>query len=265
MSTMSLASNTAVLARRNFEHVRQIPEKLFDVTLQPLMFTLLFAYVFGGAIAVPNGSYHEYLIGGIFIQTLVFGVIGPGVAIASDLREGMVDRLRTLPIRRSAYLLGHAIAEWVTMLVALLVLTLAGLLVGWRIHTGVAEAIGGFALLGLFAMAMLWLGTTIGVGVRSPDAVQGIAFLVIFPLTFISNVFVPTAGLPSVLQTFAEWNPVSALVAAVRTLFGNPVASTAGAPWPLTHPVVASVIWSVLIIAVCVPLALNRYNARTTD
>jgi ABC-2 type transport system permease protein len=230
MSSITLASNAAVLARRNVEHVRQIPEKLLDVTVQPLMFTLLFAYVFGGAITVPNGSYHEYLVGGIFIQTLVFAVTGPGAAIANDLREGMVDRLRTLPIARSAYLLGHAIAEWVTMLLALLVLTLAGLLVGWRIHTGIAEAIGGFALLGLFAMAMLWLGTAIGVGVRSPDSVQGVMFVVIFPLTFISNAFVPTAGLPSVLKTIAQWSPVSALVAAVRTLFGNPVGSTAGAP-----------------------------------
>jgi ABC-2 type transport system permease protein len=265
MSTMTLASNAAVLARRNFEHVRQIPEKLLDVTIQPLMFTLLFAYVFGGSIAVPGGSYHEYLVGGIFIQTLVFAVIGPGTSIANDLREGMIDRLRTLPIRRSAYLLGHALAEWTTMLVALLVLTMAGLVVGWRIHTDPAEAVAGFALLGLVAMAMLWLGTTIGVGVRSPDAVQGIAFLIIFPLTFVSNAFVPTAGLPSVLQTFAQWNPISALVAAVRTLFGNPVATPAGSPWPLTHPVAASVIWCAVILAICVPLSLKLYNVRTSD
>jgi ABC-2 type transport system permease protein len=262
---MSLASNAAVLARRNFEHVRQIPEKLFDVTLQPLMFTLLFAYVFGSAIAVPQGSYREYLVGGIFIQTLVFGMSGPGAAIANDLREGMVDRLRTLPIRRSAYLLGHAIAEWATMLIALLVLTLTGLLVGWRIHTGVAEATGGFALLGLFAMAMLWLGTALGLSARSPDSVQGITFVVVFPLTFISNAFVPTAGLPSALRTFAGWNPVSALVAAVRTLFGNPVASTTGAPWPLAHPVIASVLWCLLIVAICFPLALKLYGVRTSD
>jgi ABC-type multidrug transport system permease subunit len=151
------------------------------------------------------------------------------------------------------------------MLLALTVLALSGLIVGWRIHTGVLEAAGGFALLGLFAMAMLWLGTAIGVSVRSPDAVQGIAFLVIFPLTFISNAFVPTDGLPSLLQTIAEWNPISALVAATRTLFGNPVALPADAPWPLDHPVVASVLWSVAILAISVPLAMNRYRARTAD
>jgi ABC-2 type transport system permease protein len=265
MSTMTLAADTLVLARRNVEHIRQIPEKLLDVTLQPLMFTLLFAYVFGGAIAVPGGNYHEYLIGGILIQTLAFGIMGPGVAIAGDLREGMVDRLRTLPIARSAYLLGHSAAEWAGLLLALVVLTLSGLLVGWRIHTGIGEALGGFGLLALFAMSMVWLGTAIGVSVRSPDAVQGIAFMVIFPLTFISNAFVPTAGLPQVLQTFADWNPVSALVAATRTLFGNPVLTAPDAPWPLQHPVIAGVGWSLLILAICVPLTMNRYNARTAD
>lgn len=266
MSAMTLAADTMVLARRNFEHTRQIPETLLAVTLQPLMFTLLFAYVFGGAIAVPGGGdYHEYLVGGILVQTLAFGMMGPGVAIATDLRDGMVDRLRTLPISRSAYLLGHALSEWAGMLVAIVVLTLSGLLVGWRIHTGIGETVAGFALLALFAMAMLWVGTAIGVSVRSPDAVQGIVFICIFPLSFISNAFVPTDGLPGVLQTIAGWNPVSALVSATRTLFGNPVATPSDAPWPLEHPVVAGIAWSLLILAACVPLTMNRYRARTSD
>lgn len=265
MSASTLAADSLILARRNFEHVRQIPEKLIDVTVQPIMFTLLFAYVFGGVIGIPGGSYHEYLVGGILVQTLTFGMMGPGTAIATDLREGMVDRLRTLPIARPAYLLGHVIAEWVAMLLAITILALSGLVVGWRIHTDVAHAAAGFGLLGLIAMAMLWLGTTIGLAVRSPDAVQGIAFLVVFPLTFVSNAFVPAAGLPGVLQTIAEWNPFSSLVAAVRTLFGNPVATPADAAWPLAHPVVAGVAWCVAILAVCVPLAMNRYRARTSD
>jgi ABC transporter DrrB family efflux protein len=264
-SATALAADTLTLARRNFEHVRQIPEKLIDVTIQPIMFTLLFAYVFGGVIAVSGGSYHEYLVGGILVQTLAFGMMGPGMAIATDLREGMVDRLRTLPIARSAYLLGHALAEWVALLIAITILALSGLVVGWRIHTDLLHAIAGFGLLGLVAMAMLWLGTVIGLSVRSPDAVQGIAFLVVFPLTFISNAFVPAEGLPSVLQTIAEWNPFSAIVAAVRTLFGNPVATPADAPWPLQHPVIAGTAWSVAVLVVCVPLAMNRYRARTAD
>ena len=265
MSATALAADSFTLARRNFEHVRQIPEKLIDVTIQPIMFTLLFAYVFGGVIGVPNGSYHEYLVGGILVQTLAFGMMGPGAAIATDLREGMVDRLRTLPIARSAYLLGHALAEWVALLVAITILALSGLIVGWRIHTDVLHALAGFGLLGLVAMAMLWFGTTIGLAVRSPDAVQGFAFLIVFPLTFISNAFVPAAGLPGVLQTVAEWNPFSAMVAAVRTLFGNPVATPADAAWPLEHPVVTALAWSLAILVICIPLAMNRYRARTSD
>lgn len=265
MSTATLAADSWTLARRNLEHVRQIPEKLIDVTLQPLMFTLLFAYVFGGVIGVEGGSYHEYLVGGILVQTVAFGMMGPGVSIATDLREGTVDRLRTLPIARSAYLLGHALAEWMALLVGITVLALSGLIVGWRIHTGLGEAVAGFGLLALFAMAMLWLGTAIGVSVRSPDAVQGIAFLIVFPLTFVSNAFVPADGLPSVLRTVAEWNPISALVAAVRTLFGNPVELPADPSWPLVHPVLAGTLWSLVILAVCVPLAMNRYRARTAD
>ncbi len=265
MSAAALASDSLVLARRNLEHVRQIPEKLIDVTVQPLMFTLLFAFVFGGVIDVPGGSYREYLVGGILVQTVAFGMMGPGMSIATDLREGVVDRLRTLPVARSAYLLGHAVAEWAALLVAITVLALSGLLVGWRIHTDVLHAVAGFGLLAVFALAMLWLGTLIGLSVRSPDAVQGFAFLVVFPLTFLSNAFVPADGLPGVLQTVAEYNPVSALVAATRTLFGNPVALPDGAPWPLQHPVLAGLGWSLLILAITVPLAMNRYRARTSD
>ena len=192
---------TLILARRNLEHVRQIPEKLLDVTLQPLMFVLLFAYVFGGVIAVPNGDYKEYLIGGILVQTLAFGIMGPGVSIASDLKEGMVDRLRSLPIRRSSYLTGHLMAELAAMTVAVAVLCCAGLVVGWRIHSSVPDAIAAFALLELFAFVMLWLGTLAGITARSTDAVSGIVFMTVFsepPYNQVLSVRfgAPMAGLP---------------------------------------------------------------------
>jgi ABC transporter DrrB family efflux protein len=257
-------SDSLALARRNLAHVRQIPEKLLDVTLQPLMFVLLFAYVFGGVIAVPHGSYREYLIAGILVQTLAFGIVGPATAIATDLKEGIVDRFLALPTTRIAFLLGHLIAELAATALAIAILVASGLVVGWRIHSDPAHAIAGFALLLVFAIAMLWLGTLIGLMVRSPDAVMGIAFAVVFPLTFLSNAFVPAEGLPAVLQWFAEWNPVSAVVAATRTLFGNPTAVPAGAPWPLQHPVAAAFAWSVAIAAVAIPLALRRYTARTS-
>ena len=264
LRTRWLVSDSLVLARRNLEHVRQIPEKLLDVTLQPIMFVLLFTYVFGGVIAVPDGDYTSYLIGGILVQSLAFGMMGPGVSIATDLGEGMVDRVRSLPTSRSAYLIGHFVAELAAAMVAIVVLSVTGLVVGWSIESSVAEAIGGFALLILFAAAMIWLGTLVGVMARTPDAVQGFAFMTVFPLTFLSNAFVPAEGLPDGLQTIAEWNPVSAVVAAVRTLFGNPTALPADAPWPLQHPVVAAVLWSVAILAVAAPLCVARFKRRTT-
>jgi ABC-2 type transport system permease protein len=256
-------SDSLVLARRNLSHVRQIPEKLIDVTIQPLMFVLLFAYVFGGAIAVPGGSYHEYLMGGIFVQTLTFGVMGPAMSMATDLGEGVLDRFRSLPMARSAFLVGHVLAEFAAALLGLTVMTIAGFIVGWRIHADVPHAIAGFGLLALLAFTMLWLGMLLGSVVRSPDAAQGIVFIVIFPLTFVANAFVPTGTLPSVLQHVANWNPVSALAAGIRTLFGNPTATPAGAPWPLQHPVASSFIWCALLLAVTVPLAIAAYRRRT--
>jgi ABC-2 type transport system permease protein len=258
-------SDSLVLARRNLSHVRQIPEKLIDVTIQPLMFVLLFAYVFGGAIAVPGGNYHEYLMGGIFIQTLTFGVMGPAMSMANDLTEGVLDRLRSLPMARSAFLVGHVIAEFAASLLGLTVMTIAGLIVGWGIHSDVPHAIAGFGLLALVAFTMLWLGMLLGSLVRSADAAQGIVFIVIFPLTFIANAFVPNGTLPNLLQHISDWNPISALAAGVRTLFGNPTATPDGAAWPLQHPVVASLIWCAVLLAVTVPLAIAVYRRRTED
>lgn len=260
-----LIADSAVIAMRSFAHIRQIPEKLFDVTLQPLMFVLLFAFVFGGVIAIPGGGdYHEYLIGGILVQTLVFGLMGPGVSIATDLGEGVLDRFRSLPMLRPAYLLGHLTAEFASTVLAITIMVLTGLVIGWGIHSDPVEALGGFALMGLLGATMLWLGTLIGVLARSPDVVQGIAFLVVFPLTFVSSTFVPVTGLPSGLREFAEFNPISCWAAAVRTLFGNPTATPPDTSWPLQHPVLASVLWCVAILAVVAPATLRAYRSRTT-
>lgn len=259
-----LLADSLVFARRNIEHIRQIPEKLLDVTIQPLMFVLLFAYVFGGAIDV-GGSYREYLIGGILVQSIAFGMIGPASSIATDLTEGVVDRFRTLPTNRAAYLLGHFVAELAGMVLAMAVLVGTGLLVGWRTHTGILEVGGAFLLLVGFASAMVWLGTWIGMLVRSPDAVMGIAFVVVFPLTFVSNAFVPIASMPDALQWVASWNPMSAMVAAVRELFGNPAAPIAKDVWPMEHPVAAASVYCALLLAAAVPLALRRFRTRTAD
>ena len=260
-----LVRHTWVFARRNLEHTRQIPEKLLDVTIQPLMFVLLFAFVFGGAINVKGSNYREYLIGGILIQSLAFGLMGPGMAIATDLTEGVIDRFRSLPTSRFAYLLGHYLAELAGMVLAITVLLTTGFIVGWRTHTSVGHAALALLLLLAFGSAMIWIGTWVGMMVRSPDAVQGVAFTLVFPLTFLSNAFVPLETLPNALQWVAAWNPVSVMVAAVRELFGNQAVPLTKNVWPLHHPVVSAWMYCAVILAVAVPGALRRYSTRTAD
>ena len=254
-----------VFARRNVEHIRQLPEKLLDVTLQPLMFVILFAYVFGGAIAVDGGSYREYLIAGILVQTLTFGLVGPATSIATDLTEGVVDRFRSLPVGRASYLVGHYLAELAGMVVSATVLLLAGLLVGWRVHASALDLLAVVVLLGLFASAMVWLGTWIGLKVRTPDAVMGVAFTAVFPLTFVSSAFVPVESLPNVLQWVASLNPISVVIAAVRELFGNPAGPVVKDVWPMEHPVAAAFLYCAALVALAVPLVLRQFARRTTD
>ena len=251
-----------LVARRNLTHVRHVPEKLIDVTLQPLMFVALFAYVFGNAIHVPGGDYREYLMAGIFVQTLAFGVMGTAVGMADDLGKGVVDRFRSLPMARSAVLAGRTLADMASSLLPVAVLTGTGLLVGWTVHASVASVAAGFALLLLFAYAMTWVGVLLGVLVRSADAAQGVVFVAMFPLTFLANTFVATRDLPAGLRAIAEWNPLSAVVAAVRELWGNPAGLTGDVAWPLAHPVGVALGWCAAILLVAVPLAVRGYRAR---
>jgi ABC-2 type transport system permease protein len=259
-----LAADSLVIARRSLAHIRQIPEKLLDVTVQPLMFVVLFAFVFGNVIAIPDGNYRNYLIGGILVQTLAFGIFGPATSMATDLREGILDRFRSLPMHRSAFLVGHLIAEFAASVLAIVVMVASGLIVGWRIESDAASAAAAFGLLALLAVTMLWLGTLLGVVARSPDVVTGIGFLTIFPLTFVATTFVPAAGLPEGLRQFAEYNPVSCWAAGVRQLFGNPTATPRDPTWPLAHPVVGSLLWCGLLIAIVAPVTLWAYRRRTT-
>jgi ABC transporter DrrB family efflux protein len=259
-----LIRDTLVFARRNVEHIRQIPEKLLDVTMQPIMFVLLFGFVFGGAINVP-GNYREYLIGGILIQSLAFGMMGPAMSIASDLGEGVIDRFRSLPAAKGSYLLGHFVAELGGLALSIAILTGTGFAIGWRTHAAIGSVVGAVALLLLFSAAMIWTGTWVGMMVRSTDAVQGVMFTLVFPLTFLSNAFVPIESMPRWLQPVAVWNPASTMVAAVRHLFGNPEAPLVRTSWALEHAVLMSVIYCGLMLVVAVPMALRRYRIRTTD
>ena len=205
----------------------------------------------------------DHPLGGLKIdRSFVWSAFAEGGR--TDMLEGIVDRFRTLPMSRSAFLVGHIFAELAGMLLAITVLSLSGFAVGWTISSSFGEAAAGYALLIVFAFTMIWIGTLLGVMVRSPDAVMGVGFIVVFPLTFVASTFVPIDGLPDGLRQLAEWNPISSLAAATRTLFGNPTAIPADAAWPLQHPVLASVIWCAVLLAVVIPVTIRAYRHRTT-
>jgi ABC-2 type transport system permease protein len=249
------------VARRNLIKIKRVPDLLVFSTLSPIMFVLLFAYVFGSAIEVPGVSYREYLMAGIFTQTVLFGATLTGYGLADDIQKGIVDRFRSLPMARSAVLVGRTTSDLVNNVLVIVVMSLTGLIVGWRIHSSVLEALGGFALLLLFAYAFSWVFAVVGLAVRSPEVVNNASFIFVFPLTFIANTFVGVDNLPGPLKVFAEWNPVSAVTQAARELFGNtnPAVPPPDA-WPLRHPVITSLAWVVVLLAVFVPLAVNRYK-----
>jgi ABC-2 type transport system permease protein len=255
-----------VVARRALLHMWRQPEALADVTLQPVMFVLLFAYVFGGAIQVDQGGYREFLMGGIFAQTITFGVFGVAISLAYDRSNGAIDRFRSLPMARGAVLGGQAVASLVRSTLPIVLMSICGVIVGWSINDGVGRALGAYGLMLAWSFAMIWIGVLMGSILPSPEAVQGVAFTVIFPVTFIASTFVPVGTLPGVLQTIAEWNPVTTLSEALRDLFGNPTGDLGeNPPWPIDHPVLYTLIWAVGIVVVCAPLAVRAYRRSTTD
>lgn len=246
--------------------MRRQPEALVDVTLQPVMFVLLFAYVFGGAIVVADGGYREFLMAGIFAQTIVFGAFGVAIGLASDRTNGAIDRFRSLPMARGAVLGGHALASLLRAMIPIILMSLCGLVVGWRISGGLTDAVAGYALMIAFSFAVIWIGVLMGTMLPSVEAVQGVGFTAIFPITFIASTFVPVSTLPGVLRTVAEWNPVTSMSEALRRLFDNPSGDFgADPPWSLQHPVLYSVIWIVGMIAVCAPLAIRAYGRTVAD
>ncbi|MGH9222937.1 MAG: ABC transporter permease, partial [Acidimicrobiales bacterium] len=251
-----------VIARRGLTHMKRQPEALADATIQPIVFVLLFAYVFGGAIDVPgDGNYREFLMGGIFAQTIVFVAFGVAMSIAMDRKNQAVDRFRALPISRGAVLGGHAVANLFKSLLPIVLMSLCGLIIGWRVRDGLVDAALGYLLLIAFAFAMIWVGVLLGSVVKTPEGVQGLAFGVLFPITFMASTFVPTESMPGVLRTIAEWNPVTTLSNAARIQFGNPITpGGAGDPWSIAHPMAYSLLWIVGIIVVCAPLAVRAYQ-----
>ena len=263
MSAATAMTDGLVVAKRNLIKIKRVPDILVFTTLSPIMFVLLFAYVFGGAIDEEGGggAYREFLIAGIFAQTVVFGATFTGYGLAQDVEKGIIDRFRSLPMSPSAVLSGRTFSDVLYNVITLFVMALTGLLVGWRIRTSLGEAVLGFLLLLVFAYAISWIMAWIGMLVPSPEVVNNASFVVIFPLTFIANTFVPTDNLPGPLKVFAEWNPISAVTQAARELFGNtnPLVPPPDS-WPLQRPVLASLLWIVVILVVFVPLAVQRYK-----
>jgi ABC transporter DrrB family efflux protein len=250
----------AVIAKRNLIKIKRVPEILIWTTMSPIMFVVLFAYVFGSSIEIPGTTYREYLIAGVFAQTVLFGSTFTGAGLAEDMTKGIVDRFRSLPMSRSAVLVGRTASDVFYNSTSILVMTIAGLIVGWRIRTGVIEAAGGFLVLLLFAYAISWIMAFVGLKVSSVEVVQNASFMFIFPLTFIANTFVRSDLLPGPLQTFAEWNPVSSAAQAVREAFGNTGSLPAPEVWSLANPIAYTIIWVAIILAIFVPLSVRQYN-----
>ncbi len=254
-------TDALLIARRNLSHIRRTPEKLLDVTVQPIIFVLLFGYVFGSAVSLPGGaSYIDYLMPGIFVLTMVGTFGATAVGFATDMTHGVVDRFRSLPIADVSILLGRTLADIVEVLLGLCVLTICGLVAGWRPHQDALSTVAAFGLLLLLAFAMNWVGVFVGLSVRAPEAVNTLGTLILFPLMFLSNTFVPTQGMAPWLRTLAEWNPMSATVAALRLLLGDASVAQAANAWPLQHPIIASIGWSVLLLAIFAPLAIRQYR-----
>lgn len=254
--------DTLIVARRNLTRLLRVPDSLFFGIVQSIMFVLLFSQVFGGAIQVPGGgSYTEFLMGGIFVQTVAFSSATTTIAMAEDLQRGIIDRFRSLPMARSAVLAGRTVSDLAFSAITVAAMAITGLIVGWRINSSFIEATAGFALLFLFSYAFLWIGANIGLAARSPEVAQTAGLIWLFPLTFMSNAFVPTETMPSWLQPIAEWNPVSSVALAVRELFGNlPPGYDAGSAFPMQYPVLMSVVWCAVLLAIFIPLGIAKYR-----
>jgi len=241
-----------VIAERNLIRLPRAPDLLLAFTVQPIMFVLLFRYVFGGAIHVPHGSYADFLIPGIVVQNIAFGGFVTALGLNEDVHKGLIDRFRSLPMARPAVLAGRTIADIVTNFLSIVVLVITGLIIGFSFHTNVLDVIAGFFLLLLFGYAFSWVFAFLGLLVSTPESANSVGFIAVFPLTFISSAFVPVSSMPSVLRAFANVNPFTIIVDAMRHLWiGYPSAG---------NNVWGAVVWSLVIIAVFAPLAVARYR-----
>jgi len=243
--------DTLVLAERNLKRLPRQPDLAIGFTIQPIMFVLLFAYVFGGAIVTPGFDYIDFLIPGIIVQNVAFGGFVTALGLSEDLNKGLIDRFRSLPTSRASVLAGRTLADVVTNFIGVVILLVTGLIIGFSFMTGAAQVVGGILLLLLFGFASSWIFAVIGMSVSSPEAANGIGFTLIFPITFISSAFVPVDSMPDALQAFAEVNPVTILVDAMRHLWLDT---------PAGNNVWGAVVWALVLIAIFAPIAVAKYR-----
>ncbi|MDE9367213.1 ABC transporter permease [Luteipulveratus sp. YIM 133132] len=273
MTTAALVTDAATVARRNLIKIKRVPDLLVFTTLQPIMFVLLFGYVFGSLAPQDPQGYREFMMAGIFAQTIIFGATITGSGMAEDMQKGVIDRFRTLPMHPGSVLAGRTVSDLMNNVIVLVVMSLTGLVIGWRIREGVLHAAVAFGLMLLFAYAFSWVMAFVGLKVRAPEIVNNAAFIVIFPLTFVANTFVPAENMPAVLKTIAGWNPVSTITHAARENFGN-LFALPGRPgqsqaarlseieytWALRHAEIYTLGWIVLLLAIFVPLSTAAYK-----
>jgi ABC-2 type transport system permease protein len=250
-----------IITRRQILLLARVPEVLIFSTIQPVMFVLLFRFVFGGSIDTGQpGGYVQLLMPGIFVQTVAFTLAGTASGLAEDMKKGLIDRFRSLPISRSALIIGRTLGDSLLNIVVLTVMGITGYIVGWRPTGGTGNMLLGFLFLLLFGYALSWVGVLVGLSAKDARVVQNVSFIVTFPLTFLSNAFAPTTGMPRALQYFAEWNPVSTMVAGCRSLFGleTEFGATAGS-FPSEYPLITSLVYMVLVMAIFIPLSVRKY------
>jgi ABC-2 type transport system permease protein len=257
--------DVAVLTARNFVHLAREPLRLSDVTIQPVLFTLLFVYVFGAGVVVSHGNYTDFAIAGLLAMNLTTSAIGTAVGLSTDLRTGVIDRFRTLPIWKPSVLVGRSLSDLLSAALCAAIVIATGFVVGWRPDASLGSTLAGVGIFLLFSYAVSWGCACLGLVSQDAESAQGLGLIILFPLAFVSNALVPTAHMPAVLRTIANWNPVSAVTTAARQLFGNPNPSAAIHAWPMQHPALASLMWSVALLAVFAPLASALYRRRTTD
>jgi ABC transporter DrrB family efflux protein len=255
-----------VMARRNLVHIAREPMQLSDVTIQPVLFTLLFIYVFGAGIVLPGGGdYTDFALPGLVLLNLTTSSTGTAVGLSTDLSTGAVDRFRTLPLWRPSVIVGRSLCDLLSSAVCVTIVAVTGLAVGWRPDASLPSILAGFGVALLFGYALSWAIGCLGLASKGPESALATGFLVLFPMAFVSNGMVATQKMPTVLQTIADWNPVSAVTSALRELLGNPNPSADVGAWPMHHPVVASLLWSALILAVAAPTSVALFRRRTSD